>query len=74
VLAGLVLQLPDTLLDLMAVIATHHHAERSQRRIPKDVTGRGINAGLHARHHPLPSQARETSASATVCPAQPGGP
>ena len=74
VLAGLVLQLPDVLLDLTAVIATHHHAERPQRRIPKDATGRGINAGLHPRHHPLPSQAGDTSASATVCPRPAGRP
>jgi hypothetical protein len=52
VLAGLVLQLLDVLVHLMAVIASEHHVEYPRERLPGDVTGLGINPGIHALNAP----------------------
>ena len=52
VLAGLVLQLRDVLIHLMAVIAAKHHVEHPRGWLPGDVTGLGINPGIHALNPP----------------------
>ena len=69
VLAGLVLQLLDVLVHLMAVIASEHHVEYPREWLPGDVTGLGITPGIHALNPPNhPSETGETSADAPVCP------
>ena len=46
--AGPVLQLLDLLVHLMAVIAAERHLEHPRGWLPGDVTGLGINPGIHA--------------------------
>ena len=45
-------QLPDVLVHLMAVIAAEHHVEHRRGWLPGDVTGLGINPGIHALNPP----------------------
>jgi hypothetical protein len=53
VLAGPVFQPLDLLVHLMAVIAAEHHVEHPGGWLPGDVTGLGINPGIHALHPPI---------------------
>jgi hypothetical protein len=52
-LTGLALQLLDVLVHLTALIAAEHHAEHPRGWLAGDVTGLGINPGIHALNPPI---------------------
>ena len=60
---GPVLQLLDVLVHLMAVIAAEHHVEYPREWLPGDVTGLGINPGIHALNAPQNHPARQAKLS-----------
>ena len=57
--AGPVRQLLDVLVHLMAVIAAECHLENPRGRLPGDLTGLGINPGIHALTLQSPGQTSE---------------